>query len=265
MRYFLMSSGAQIHRAPEDDRGSDFPDLDDTDLNFDDPDDGDDEGEDQDDGDHEDQDDDTVDPDDEPPQRQAKKPSRAQQRIQTLERERNADRERADRLEREVADIRNGRQQQSQADIAAAERDLLATMTPAERVEYRQDKLERTMRESHQALALQSADLADKGSFDAKCATNKLYASVRDKVEAAVVEARKAGNTASRETIAKYVIGEMVAEKGLKVGTKQRRQAANNREREQARPGAARSDTRGSAGRLNDRAARAKRLDGQSI
>lgn len=263
---FLMSSGAQIHRAPEDDRGHQLPDLDDTDLDFDDPEEGDDDIDDQDDGEHEDQDDsDAEDQDDEPLQRQAKKPSRQTQRVQALQRETREAREKADRLEREVADLRTGRNQQSQVDRDAAERDLLATMTPAERVEYRQDKLERTVRDSHQALALQSADIADRAAFDVKCAGSKLFASVKSKVEAAVIEARKQGNTASRETIAKYIIGEMVADKGLKVGTKQRRQAASNRDREQGRPGAARSDTRGSTGRLNDRAARAKRLEGQSI
>jgi hypothetical protein len=261
----LMMSGATIFRAPENDEGHDdgneafsFEDDDLTDF------------EDQDDGGDQDDDageagDDDQDDDDAPRERQAKKPSRAQQRIQTVQREVREARERADRLEREMTELRTQRTQPSAAEQAAAERDLLATMTPEERIEYRLDKQERLNTQRAHQLQIQTADIADRADFNARCAGNKTLASIATKVEEAVSKARAQGSTTDRMTIAKYLIGEMLMEKGAKVGTKQRRQAANNREREQGRPGGARSDTRANSGKLDDAAARRKRLDGQLI
>lgn len=264
MRHFLMSSGAQIHRAPEDDRGLDF-DID-LDADFDDPDDVDDEG-DQDEGDDADQDegDDADDPDDAPPQRQAKKPSRQTQRVQNALREAKEAQARADALEARLSQMEGTRHRDTQAETEAAERELLATMTPEQRLDYKMDKLERVTQQRISATQMQSADLADKAAFDALCARDKTLASIQSQVEDAVRKARQQGSTADRDTIANYLLGKMLREKGAKVGQKQRRQAASNREREQGRPGAARSDTRGSSGKPSDRAARAKRLDGQLI
>lgn len=264
MRMFLMNSGSRILRAPENDQGGADDENQDDDLEFDLNDD-DQDDDDQDDGD-DDQDDgadngDDDDQDDPPPQR--KQPSRAETRVAKLARETAALRRELEEARRTPAQPQERRA--SQAELDAAERELLVGMTPEERLDYKIEKNARIGQQQLQAIAFQGADATDKMAFASKVAGNRLYARVADKVEAELQKMRDRGQNTDRETIARYLIGVAVTAKAGATTPKAQRKAANNRQREAGRPGGNRSDHRGSGGRLTEAQARAKRLDGQLI
>jgi hypothetical protein len=200
---------------------------------------------------------------DEPPiQRQ---PSRAQRRIEAQQREVQAERERADRLERELAEARRVREHQSSEAARRAEEERLAVMSPEERLEYRVEQAERRAEARFQHLQFQQQDVADKATFQAACRDNPAFDTVKTEVEAELEKMRKAGTTAPRETIALYLIGKRAVERAGRVKGQAGRRAAEARSRETARPGGARSDVRPQQPKGDSAEARRKRLENMEL
>jgi hypothetical protein len=198
-----MNQGPQILRAPEDDRGAD--DLDE-DLSLDPPDD------DEDDDQHDDLQDDDADEDDldgldegdedgedEPPQRQ---PSRSENRVAKATRDAKEAKERSDRLEREMADLRASiRPQTSQPqETPEQRRDRLALMEPVERMEYLLNESRQETQRTLQRMEFENADRADQLAYEGLCQKAPVAAKLKDEVEKRLADMRKAGTTAPRET-----------------------------------------------------------------
>jgi hypothetical protein len=216
---------------------------------------------DQDDGDDQGQQADDQDGDEEPPRR----PSRAQARIEELDRrsrefERIAQEaaQRAEAAERRLNEMLNGN---SRAEAERRERERLANMDPEERAAYQaRQSEERTTREIA-TLRHQIADSTDRSEFAAACATNPALAKVKDQVEAELRKLRAAGTDVPRHTLAAYLIGQQVLEKAPKARARAEKRAAANLDRERARPTGGASDAP-ARGRVNDdKAARDKRLE----
>jgi len=239
---------------PEDE-GEDFDDIQD----FDEPEDQDDQSQEGQDG----EEDQSNDPDaEEPPSRQ---PSRAQRRIEELDRrtrefERVAQeaRERAEAAERRLNEVLNGT---SRAEAERRERERIANMDPDERLAYQaRQSEERTSRELL-SLRQQVADSTDRSEFAAACAANPALAKVKDQVEAELKKLRASGTDVPRGTLAAYLIGQQVLEKAPKARERAVKRAAANLDRERARPTGGASDAPARGRTNDDKAARDKRLE----
>jgi hypothetical protein len=103
---------------------------------------------------------------DEPP---ARKPSRAQTRIEALDRTAREAIERAEAAERRVNEILNGN---TRAEAERRERELIERMDPDERREH--EARLRDQRTTHEigSLRAQIADSTDRAKFGSACATN---------------------------------------------------------------------------------------------
>jgi hypothetical protein len=190
----------------------------------------------------------------------ARRPSRAQARIEALDRELREARERAAEAERLAREALNGQTRTNTAEQERAERERLAQMDPWDRQEYLRRKDVEESRRQLGSLQAQIADSTDRAEFAAACAANAALAKVKDKVEAELTKLRANGQTVPRQTLAAYLIGQQVLEKAPKARERAAKKAAGNLDRERARPAGGASDA--PRGRDKDeRAARDKRLE----
>lgn len=197
---------------------------------------------------------------DEPP---ARKPSRAQARIEELDRrtrefERVAQEaaSRAEAAERRLAELSGP----SRADAERREQERLAAMDPWDRAQYQARQSEERINGRIEALRRESAEATDRSEFASACAANPAIAKVKDKVEAELTKLRATGQTVPRATLAAYLIGQSVLEKAPKARERAAKRARGNLDRERARPAGGASDApRGRDG--DDRTARDKRLE----
>ena len=132
-------------------------------------------------------------------------------------------------------------------------------MDPGERAEY---IARQTAAQTQQTLAqiqFNSWDANDKVAFDALGSRNPAAAKVRDKVESYLQDMRKSGTNAPRETVLKYVLGEMALAAGA-------RAAADGRQRQPVRTPATRGDvSAGGQRRGSEAAQRRARLENVEI
>jgi hypothetical protein len=214
MNYRLMLRSSTATWAPETDEGA--ADLDDNIDN--DEGDEDDQGDEDDDPDPDDQDDE-PDGEEDPPARQ---PTRGQNRIATLSASAKAEKERADRLEAELAEARRRpttpteTPQQYQARRTAH----LATLTEAGRLEFLQQESEQRVTSRLAQIEFNSYDANDKASFQGLCARNPVVAAMEDEVEKTLKEYRANGQNATREAVVKYLLGEKALAKAGRAKTK---------------------------------------------
>lgn len=258
----LMAGASRMAFAPETGDGAEFED----------PDEGFDEGE-------EGSEDDELDPDDaggddgagdeedgDPPLRQQ---SRGEKRFQTLAAEKKAAEDRAAKLEADLAEERRQRNAGAQVspEEQARRRDAhLATLTEAGRLEYLQREGEQRLTQRLNQIEFQSWDGTDKAAFQGMCARNPAVAALETEVEQRLTELRASGQNASRETVAKYLLGEKALAKAGRAKTAGRKRELEGRERQGARPVNGRGDVPPNGNRrTSDREARRKRLEGQSI
>lgn len=191
---------------------------------------------------------------DEPP---ARRPSRAQSRIETLDRERREALERAEAAERRANELLNGN---SRAEAERQERERLERMDPDERREYHARQREQRTAQEIGSLRAQITDSTDKSDFAAACATNPALMKVKDRVEEELKKLQANGQTVPRETLAKYLIGDELLKKAPKARERAAKRAAANLDRERSRPAGGASDA--PRGRdTSEKAARDKRLE----
>ena len=251
-----MLSGPKISRAPENDEGHDA-DLDlDEDFSLDEPDDELDEPEDDDTG-LDDVDD--TDVDDEP----APKPSRGENRIAAATRIAKQAKDRADAAERRAAELeaRLNTPAPEPRETAAQREQRLANLEPWERTEALRQEDSAQMRQTMARIEWESKETADKAAYEALCARAPVAAKLKDEVETRLADMRKAGTTAPRETVLRWVIGDRALANGNKAAGKARTTAAANRDRQTTRPASGRGDAAPEGRRGNNDQARAKRLD----
>lgn len=188
--------------------------------------------------------------------------SRAKARVEAALREAKAAREDA-RLAREEAAA--ARTSGHTADETRREAELLANMDPFERREYEANKRFQSMEQNLARIEFRSVDANDKADFAAKAARTPALAAIADDVEKALGELRAKGQTAPRETIATYLLGQRALQRAAGARTRASKAGAERIARQTARPTGARSDVRAEAPRGDNRSARAKRLEGLTI
>lgn len=190
-----------------------------------------------------------------------------------LRAERREAREKADRLERELQELRQSQLRNQGPDAAEQRRQQreqelnAAREEPAKywdlRLKHQQEDADARINQ----IQFMAIDSADKTAFEALAYRNKAAASLRNEVEQRLADERRRGLNFPRETVLKFLLGERALKNGDAARTRQQNKAdvTNRRETVKA-PRAARSDTgeRPSKGG-DDRTKRAQRLDGQII
>lgn len=244
---YAMIRGPMIARAPENDEGSDL------DLELDDEAPEDDEPEEEDEPDEPDEPDDELDEPDEPPQRAQRKPFA--QRVEEV-----ATRKAMEIVQRELA-ARQPAPQPVQQETREQLRERLANMDGVQLAEY----LLHQQQQSNAQLQFQMQETADQGAYASLAQREPIAAKLKDEVEARLADMRRQGTTAPRETILKYLIGERALNNKGRATGKAQRTAAANRDRQTTRPTSGRGDTARETLRGDSPAARAKRLENQSI
>lgn len=200
---------------------------------------------------------------DEAPQR---RPSRGEQRFQTLSQQVREANERAERAERAANELQSRQSSTSNADAQRIRAERLANMSEGERLEFMFQEGQQQTQQQIRTLEFNNWESGDKADFRAMCGGNPAVAKLADKVEAELVKMRAAGQNAPRETIAKYLLGEAALARAPRAAAKGARTAAAGRERQQGRPGASRSDVAATGNRKGGEAAqRRARLENVEI
>lgn len=185
-------------------------------------------------------------------------------RLRRLRRE--AD-ERAERAEREIRELRQQSQQQprrSQQEIAAERQARLDLMSPEEQTRFLVDEARNEARNEIQQIRFEQADSRDASRYDSLCARDPVAAKYADEVERELINLRRNGGNSTRETILNYLVGKYARDRAGTAKKEQGDRGKSNLKRQQARPGNSGSTVVGQGERraTNERAARAKRLDG---
>lgn len=174
-----------------------------------------------------------------------------------------AEKERADRLERELAEARQQRQQpRNDGAEQAAEAARVAAMSPEERILYGVNKAIENHDRRQQIRDFQFADANDQRDFRSLIDSRPALKKYEKEVEAVLQTVRQNGQNVSRQVILSKLIGDRVlANQG---NTKQRKAAASNVQRNTVQPARNKSDLNGTR-TLNERQAREKRLEGMKL
>lgn len=194
-----------------------------------------------------------------PPPRE---PSRADRRIQALAEERRAEKERADRLERELQEFRQNQQRlQSQQQEKVPTAEEMSMWSDDQKNEYRQQQSEKKFNTQMQQLAYATFESNDRLSFSQICQNNPVAARYRDDVEALVADRRRNGETVPREVALKFIIGDKIMRKGPQSVKKQKQESEERVRKQTTRPSNPSSDRGSQRGRLTEAQAREKRLE----
>jgi hypothetical protein len=186
-------------------------------------------------------------------------PSRAQARIEALDRQVREAQARAEAAERRINDFTAS---QTRTTNEAQEQQRLAAMMPEERAEYFARKTAHDTTQQLAQLRSEMADSTDRAAFIAQCSANPALNRMKDRVEQMLTEhKRTTGQTLPREVVAKFLIGEQVLAKGTKAGAQQRKTAATRVAGQAARPVTGNSSAPAGRAAANDRAARNARLN----
>lgn len=170
---------------------------------------------------------------------------RASESVREAKRTAKADRDRADRLEREIAEIRqaqNAPRQQSPQEIAAeAEREAahVAMLDPAAQVQYYVAKAMQPINANLHQTRMQLQEQTDRAEFRALQTSNPLARKYATDVEKMVSDQKSRGFTVSREIALKQVLGERLFEQSMKNAGKAKKAGASRIAAATGRPGRA--------------------------
>lgn len=173
------------------------------------------------------------------------RPSRRETRIQSLvESNRQKDTELADvrrRLDELTRTVQQPKPAVESPEVRAQRR---ALMTPQEVMQEELQEAKASFTQQLNQVQWQNAETADRTAFQAKCATNPLYARYAPKVEGKLAELRTKGTNAEREVLLKYLIGEAALERySSKEGKQEVAQAQQRVRRQTVKPPSSGSDT----------------------
>jgi hypothetical protein len=136
-----------------------------------------------------------------------------------------------------------------------------------------EDKMEARYRRDRQlqnaqmaSTRIETAIAQDRANYQAKAAKDKRFERWGERVEAEFERRRQLGQLVSREDILKWMLGDRLVSGDDAPVRKARQRAKDRVDRQTTRPSNAGSDVSASRrGRLNEREARARRLDGVQI
>lgn len=158
------------------------------------------------------------------------KVSRRTARVQSLEKERDAEKAQAAEYKRRYDElIAQQHTQRTPAQVeaeAAAEQAKMAAMDPLDRVTYIADKKINALQSQIQGLGFQTQDSSDKATFEARASIDPLYEKYKDRVETALAGMRAKGANTTREALLTYMIGEDARKKAAQKPEGQRRKDA---------------------------------------
>jgi hypothetical protein len=160
-------------------------------------------------------------------QAQVRQPSRAQERIRRQQEELQRERQARESVERERQQLMQQLEQQRTNAEQSRQQQYLESLDPMERQNYQlQTQMEQIRREM-QASQFAQADLTDKMAFQQRVTSNPMLAKYSERVESALQDMRNKGQTAPRESILKFLVGEEVLNKAPGAVQKATRAAAN--------------------------------------
>ena len=159
-------------------------------------------------------------------QSQVSNKSRAQERIRRQQEELQRERARADAAERERQQLLQQIQMQSSQAEQLRQQQFLETLDPSERQAYMLQQQMEQMRREVQQQQFAQADMTDKIGFQQRALQNPMIAKYVDRVEETLATMRAKGQTAPRESILKFLIGEEVLNKAPAVVAKATRAAS---------------------------------------
>lgn len=170
----------------------------------------------------------------------ARRPSRADARIQSLVRAREEDKR---NFQRELDEVRQRLNQPQQRQESPEEESArMALMSPDERTDYRLNKADRQHREQMQAFAFQTAETADQSSFRTEIRANPALQRYEAEVEEVLAAVRRRGLNLPRMEVLHNVLGRAtMAALGKKNG-KQAERGARNISRQTTTPVNGRGD-----------------------
>ena len=194
--------------------------------------------------------------------RQVRQPSRAARRVTQALREAKEAREEVARLRSEA----QTRQSQTPQETPQQRDARLAEMDPEQRLTYLLREQDQRTANRLAQIEFQSADSNDRAAFEGLCARSPVASKLRGEVEDRLAELRRGGQTAPRETVLRYLIGDRALANAGRANGKAKARAADNTARQTVRPASSRSDVgAGRSSGLSEQAARAKRLEDVSI
>jgi hypothetical protein len=140
-------------------------------------------------------------------------------------------------------------------DTAEARRlreEKLALMSPEERMAFEAKEEVGALRNEARTTQMLLLDMQDRNSYEIMCTNDPVASKYKAEVEQLLVEMRKNGSTAPRETLLNYVIGKHARESAKKGGAKrdmkQRREQANERvNQSKSKPTSARGGASGTS------------------
>lgn len=198
-----------------------------------------------------------------------RRPTRGEQRFQTLSRSAKEATERAAKAEARAAEMeaRLARlEQPRQEQPRGKSPEELALMTPDELISYRLGESDKRFQSTLQQIQFATYEQGDKSAFEAMKASNPLARRVADKVETKLAEMRQQGQNVDRVRLAKFLIGEEVWEKNATAKAKQGADGQRRIQRQTTRPGSQqRSDTAPNRGKMSEAEAREKRLENMTF
>ena len=198
---------------------------------------------------------------------QPRKPGRAEKAVVEAKRIAREAAAEAAALKREVAELRQQRQQaQPQEETPEQEAAKLALMSVEERVDYKLAKAEKVNARQMALVEFKTAEAADKAAYDAKAGYEPRYKRYAADVEKLLASERAAGKNWPRETILKFVLGERVLN-SKPLTDKARKEGQRRLNSQRTAPDASRSDRaaprgRGTGNTLSDLE---RRLEGVEI
>jgi hypothetical protein len=164
--------------------------------------------------------------------------SRSGRQVSRLREERRAQAEELAALRREMAELRQARQQAPPPqEDPRVENERLALMSPEERMEYRLDKSLRAHQQQTSAMVFNMQQTQDKASWDTRASGDKLRSKLAADVEREYQACIARGQYLPRENIYTYLVGQRFLSSRGKNPTSQKRV-----ERERVRPASGRGD-----------------------
>lgn len=154
---------------------------------------------------------------------------RAAKAIQELKKERNEERDRAKQLQDQLADILRRQTEQANSQNGVTEQQKLEAMEPTDRIAYLADKQAQGLQTQIARLQFQVQDTQDQAMFQAKVASDPLYAKYSEKVEGKLREMQGQGITAKRDDVLKYFVGQDLMAKRASSGVVKTKAAAASR------------------------------------
>lgn len=181
---------------------------------------------------------------------EGKQPSRRTIRVQKLEKERDAERQRATELQNRLNEVLMQQRQPQQDDAARrAEEARVAAMDPVERERYEDKKRIDALQQQVSNLGFAQQDGLDRARFEAKAELNPVYKKYAADVEKTLQEMRAKGVNTTREALLTYKLGEAARKKleaGMGDGAKRKAAAQARVNKVNGRPANLRGDNSGS-------------------